>query len=71
MNLSMKQKQTNRPVVAKGEGMWGREDWKFWISRCKLLYTEWISKVLLYSSGKCIQYPVINNNGKEFEKEHV
>ena len=33
------------------------------ISRCKLLYTEWIdNKVLLYSAGNYIQCPVINPN---------
>ena len=32
---------------------------------------EWIkNKVLLYSTENCIQYPVINHNGKEYEKEH-
>ena len=37
--------------------------------RCKLLYIEWINnKVLLYSTGNYIQYPVINHNGKEYEK---
>ena len=34
------------------------------VSRCKLLYREWIdNKVLLYSTGNGIQYPVINHNG--------
>ena len=53
----------NRPVVAKE---WGRRelDWEFGISRYKLVYIEWInSKVLLYSTGKYIQYHVINHNG--------
>ena len=37
-----------RLVVAKtGRGVGGR-DWEFGISRCKLLYTGWINKVLLY-----------------------
>ena len=37
---------------------------------CKLLCIRWIdNKVLLYSTGKCIQHPVINHNGKEYEKE--
>ena len=26
-----------------------------------------VHKVLLYSTGSCIQYPVINHNGKEYE----
>ena len=39
-------------VVAKGEGSWGKGDWEFGISKCKLLYTGWISnKVLLCSTG--------------------
>ena len=59
-------------MVAKGEGRRGRKDWEFGISRCKLLYREWINnKVLLYSTGNCIQYPVINPNDKESEKECV
>ena len=36
----------------------------------QILYIEWISKVLLYSTGDHIQYPVINHNGKEYEKEY-
>ena len=32
----------------------------------------WInSKVQLYSTGNYIQYPVINLNGNEYEKEHI
>ena len=56
---------------------WGREDgggkdWEFGISRCKLLYIGCINnKVLLYGTGNYIQYPVINHNGKECEKEHM
>ena len=68
MNLSMKQKEThieNRLVVVKGEGGGGRMDRQFGISNCKLFYIEWINnKVLLYSTGNCIQYPVINHNGE-------
>ena len=53
MNLSVKQKQTHRLVVAKRMG--GGRDWEFGISRCKLLYIEWINnKVLLYSTGNYI-----------------
>ena len=47
-------------------------DWEFGISRCKLLYIEWINnKVLLYSTGNYIQYLVINHNGKKYEKEYI
>ena len=38
----------NSLVVAKGKGVEGRMEWEFGVSRCKLLYTEWINnKVLL------------------------
>ena len=73
MNLSMEQKQTHRHReqtcdCQAGEGVRGRMDWEFGMSRCKLLYIEWINnKVLLYSTGNYIQYPVINHNGKEYE----
>ena len=49
-------------------GGWVKEgmEWEAGVSRCKLLYIEWINnKVLLYSTGNCIQYPGINHNGKE------
>ena len=29
------------------------------------------NKVLLYSTGNYSHYPVINNNGKEYEKEYI
>ena len=45
----------NRLVVAKGEGVGGRMGWDVGVSRCKLLYTEWINnKVLLYSTDNYI-----------------
>ena len=49
----------------------GREglNCEFGISRCKLLYIEWINnKVPQYSTGNYMLYPVINHNGKEYEK---
>ena len=56
-------------MASKGKGGGGGKDWEFGISRCKLLYIEWINnKVLLYSTGNYIQYPVINHNGEEYEK---
>ena len=60
----------NRLVVAKGEGVGGRMEWEVEVSRCKLLYIEWINnKVLLYSTENYIQYPMINHNGKEYMKK--
>ena len=47
-------------------------EWEVGVSRCKLLYIGWINnKVLLYSTGKYIQYPMINHNGKEYKKECI
>ena len=46
-------------------GFGGELSWEFGISR--LLYADWInSKILLYSTGNYIQYPVISYNGKEY-----
>ena len=57
----------NRLVVAKGKGVGGGMEWEVGFGRCKLLYIEWIkNKVLLYSTGNYIQYPMINHNGKEY-----
>ena len=76
MNISTKHNQTHRHrEQTRGcqEGrVRGGEDWEFGISRCKLLYIDWINnKVLLYSTGNYSQYSVINHNGKEYEKEYV
>ena len=58
--------------LPRGKGHRGGMEWEFGLSRCKLLYIEWInSKVLLYSTGNYTQYPVINHNGKEYEKECI
>ena len=44
-------------------------DCDFGVGRYKLLHLEWINnKVLMYSTGKYIEYPVINHNGKEYKK---
>ena len=57
----------NRLVVAKGERIGGRMEWEAGVSRCKLLYIEWInSKVLLYSTENHIQYAMTNYNEKEY-----
>ena len=57
-------------MVTKGEESWGGKDWECGISRCKPLYIGWVNnKILLYSTGNYIQYPVINHNGKEYLKK--
>ena len=50
----------------------GGKNWAFGISRCKLLHIGWINNNdVLYSTGTYIQYPVINHDGKEYEKECI
>ena len=62
----------NRFVVAKGEGVGGGRVWEVGVSRCKLLYLEWINnKVLLYNTENYSQYPMINHNGKDYKKKNV
>ena len=69
MNLPVKQNRghRNRLVVTKREVVEGVMVWEAGVSRCKLLYIEWINnKILLYSTENYIQYPMINHNGKEY-----
>ena len=73
MSLSMKQNRLtnaeNTSVVAKG--MWGigtEVGWSLGLADTNLS-REWINnKVLLYSTGNYVHYPVINHYGKEYEK---
>ena len=70
--LSTKQKQTHGHREQTCDCHRGGMDWGFGIDRCKLSHTGWINnKVLFYSTGKYIQYPVISHNGKEYEKLHI
>ena len=77
VNTVLAQKQTHRHRehpggCQQGVGGGGGIDWEFGVSRCKLVYIGWINiKVLLFSTGNYIQYPVTNHNGKEYEKEHI
>ena len=62
----------NRLVVAKGEGVGRRMEWEVGVSRCKLLYVEWINNnVLLYRTENYMQYPMISHNGKEYLNKNV
>ena len=51
--------------LSRRRRVWGGMDWEFGISRWKLIN----NKVLLYSTGNHIQYPVINNNGMTYDSE--
>ena len=58
----------NRLVVAEGRGS-GGEERELGVSRHKLLYTERMNnKVLLYNTEDYIQYALINDNSKEYNK---
>ena len=47
----------------------GGLEWEVGVSRCKLLYRDWInSNVLPYSTGNYIQYSRINHSRKEQKK---
>ena len=50
-----------------------RRNWELGFSRGRLLHTEWLNnEVLLYSTGKYMQYPVTNYNGEdEFNVPHA
>ena len=73
MSLSMKQNRliNTQNTSAVAEGMWGiggEMDWELGLADTNL-YIEWINnKLLLCSTGYYVQYPVINHNGKEYEK---
>ena len=55
--------------LTRGEG-WG-VGMGIWDQQMQTnIYTEYINnKILLYSTGNYIQYPEINHNGREYEKE--
>ena len=56
----------------QGEGDEGGMDWEFGIRIYKVLQIEKISnRVLLSITGNYIKYPVINCNGKEYEKMYI
>ena len=74
MNLSTDQQQTHRHRKQTCSCHWGGRrsgvDREFGVSRCKLLYLEWISnEVLLYSMGNYIQSLRIEHDGRQYEKK--
>ena len=49
-----------------------REDQIGSLGLADALYTEWINNnILLYSTVTYIRYPVVNTNGKEYEKDYT
>ena len=53
------------------EGAWDQQ-MQIYIYIYIYIYIGWKNnKVLLCSTGNYIQYPMINQNGKEYEKEYI
>ena len=75
MNLPAKQKQTHRRRIQTSgcQGGAGKREMYggFGDGRCKRLHSEWINKVLLYSTGNYIQSPGINHKEKNIKKEYI
>ena len=53
-------------MVAKEDGVGGGMEWEVRVSIYRLLYREWINKVLLCSTENHVQYHMINYKGKEY-----
>ena len=72
MNLSMTETESQtyrRDWWLPGEKGWRGKVGSLGLADAKL-HAEWINnKVLLYSTGNYIRYPVINHTGKGFEEE--
>ena len=63
--------RTDVVVARVGRGL-GRTEQDVGVSRCKLLYMEWINKkVLVFSTGNYIQYRGLNHHGREYLKKNV
>ena len=70
--MKQKQTQTEQIDACQGQGAGEGMNWEFGVNRCKLIYTEWTNNnALLHNIGKYIQSPMINCNGKVYEKECV
>ena len=68
MKLSIEKKQTHghgeQTCGCQDRGGGSGMDWELGVSRCKLLYLEWISNEnLLYSTGNCGQSLVMEHDG--------
>ena len=62
---------TKSPMITKG-GRGGRinQEFEININTILLIYKKQINnKIVLYSTGNYIHYPIVKHNGKEYEKE--
>ena len=69
MNLSTKQTHSHREQTCGCQGReWEEWIWSLGLAMQTIIYRMDKQQVLLYSTGKCIQYFVKNHNGKEYIK---
>ena len=59
-------------IENRGEGVEGRMEWDVEVSRCKLLYIEWINnRVLQYNTENYIQNLMINHECKKITYKYM
>ena len=74
MNLSRKQKQTHRHREQTRGCQPGRGVEEGWIGGLGLADASYYIQIIYKQqgpTGNYIQYPVINHNGKEYDKEYI
>ena len=77
INISTKQNQTHRYReqicgCQGGVGVGERRNGSLGLADANYYHIGWINnKVLLYSTGNYIQYPVTNHGGEEYGKECI
>ena len=73
MHLSMTWKQTHGHREQTWACQWGPGGgwWTAVWDEQRQTHVEWTDKALLCSTGSYTQYPVMNHNGKEDEKEGI
>ena len=72
MNISMKQAYSQIERIdlwlPTGKVRWGEEELQIWCQQIKSsICMDNNNKVLLYSTGNYVQYPMIHHNGKEYK----
>ena len=73
-NMSTKQKQTHKhrekTCICQERRGCGREGLSLGFALQTLIH-RMINKFLLYKTRNSIQYPVLNHNGKDYEKDYT
>ena len=71
MKKLVKNKKNNEKLKKKNQSDKEGMQREVGVTRCKLLCTEWMNNILLYSTENYIQYSMINYNGKNILKKNV